>query len=123
MYYIENAKAVVELLMKGINNWVMAKKRLLEHFQSKDPKQFIDYKTLLDTFYRCSIVVIWDILINHLDDHDQILIKMEVKDEDIDRKCFWDSLSNFITEKLRFRFNRSDDEWIANNYNETKDTI
>ncbi len=57
IYCIENAKAVVELLMKGISDWMMAKKRLLEHFQSKDPKQFVDYKILLDTFYRHPIVV------------------------------------------------------------------
>ncbi len=101
----------------------MAKKRLLEHFQSKDPKQFIDYKTLLDIFYRCPMIVIWNILINYLDDHDRIFIKVEVKDKDIDRKCFWNNLSNFIIEKLRFHFNQSNDEWIASNYNEIKNMI
>ncbi len=84
MYCIENAKAVIESLMKGISDWVMAKKRLLEHFRSKDPKQFVDYKTLLDIFYGYPMVVIWDVLINHLDDYDRILIKVEIKDEDID---------------------------------------
>ncbi len=74
--------------MKGINDWTVAKKRLLEHFRSKDPKQFIDYKTLLDTFYRCLMVVIWDTLINYLDNHDWILIKTEIKDKNIDRKHF-----------------------------------
>ncbi len=62
-------------------------------------------------------------MINHLDDHDRILIKVEVKDEDIDQKCFWNSLSNFIIEKLRLRFNRSDDKWITSNYNEIKDVV
>ncbi len=123
MYCIENVKVVVELLMKGINDWVMAKKKLLEHFWSKDPKQFVDYKTLLDTFYRHPMMVTWDILINHLDNYDRILIKTEIKDEDINRKHFWDSLSNFIIEKLRFHFNQSDNEWIASNYNEIKDII
>ncbi len=110
IYCIENAKAMVELLMKDINDWVMAKKRLLKHFQSKDPKQFVDYKTLLDTFYRCLIIVIWNILINHLNNYNQIFIKMEVKDEDIDWKHFWNNLSNFIIKKLRLYFNRSDDK-------------
>ncbi len=68
-------------------------------------------------------MVIWNILINYLNDHDQILIKAEIKNEDIDWKCFWDSLPNFIIEKLRFRFNRSDNKWIASNYNEIKDVI
>ncbi len=123
IYCTENAKAVVELLMKGISDWTVAKKRLLEYFQSKDSKQFVDYKTLLDTFYKHPIMVIWDILTNHLDDHNRILIKMEVKNKDINRKHFWNSLSNFIIEKLKLRFNQSNDEWIANSYNETKDAV
>ncbi len=110
-------------LIKGINDWTMAKKKLLEHFQSKDPKQFVDYKILLDTFYRHPTVVIWNTLTNHLDNYNQILIKVEVKDKDIDRKRFWNNLSNFITEKLRLHFNWSDNEWITSSYNEIKDTI
>ncbi len=68
-------------------------------------------------------MITWNILTNHLDDYDRILIKAEVKDEDIDRKCFWNNLPNFIIEKLRLHFNQSDNKWIANSYNETKDAI
>ncbi len=88
IYYIENIKVIIELLMKDINDWIMMKKKLLKYFRSKNPKQFVDYKTLLDIFYKCLIMVIQDILINHLNDYNWIFIKVEIKDEDIDQKYF-----------------------------------